>query len=213
MKFKKILTGLFLLTAGITLTGFSEKPKAAYAATTRTNTSIRNTPLTKKGYVIGVQNSKKTKRDRIYVGSKNYRRALKSTTEFKARTVNPSKIRNIRFKIEKSFNPTGPRNGTIIYLIVSKNNKYSMWASPYDLKYYYWDTKTMRNVRQPLERIGNRVNSSLKNSKNKRDFNLAVKAAKKLPKYERSFVLKSLAQFKQEGNLSHMWKNILLFDL
>lgn len=43
-------------------------------------------------------------------------------------------------------------------------------------------------------RIANRLNTSLKKANNKRDFNAAMKAAKKLHGNQRKFVLRSLKQ-------------------
>lgn len=46
-------------------------------------------------------------------------------------------------------------------------------------------------------RIASRLNTSLKKVNNKRDFNAAMKAAKKLHGNQRKFVLRSLKQLKK----------------
>ena len=50
----------------------------------------------------------------------------------------------------------------------------------------------MKNVKKPLMRIANRLNTSLKKANNKRDVNAAMKAAKRLHGNQRKFVLRSL---------------------
>ena len=57
----------------------------------------------------------------------------------------------------------------------------------------------MKNVKKPLMRIANRLNTSLKKANNKRDFNAAMKAAKRLHGNQRKFVLRSLKQLKKDG--------------
>lgn len=71
----------------------------------------------------------------------------------------------------------------------------------------------MKNVKKPLMRIANRLNTSLKKANNKRDFNAAMKAAKKLPGNQRKFVLRSLKQLKKDGSMNVGGTNLLIFGL
>ena len=71
----------------------------------------------------------------------------------------------------------------------------------------------MKNVKKPLMRIANRLNTSLKKANNKRDFNAAMKAAKKLYGNQRKFVLRSLKQLKKDGSMNVGGTNLLIFGL
>lgn len=69
------------------------------------------------------------------------------------------------------------------------------------LQYYYFNSKGMRGVVNPLKRIANRGSDkdivSLKNKQNKRDLNAAMKAANKLKGSQKKFVVNSLKQLKK----------------
>lgn len=71
----------------------------------------------------------------------------------------------------------------------------------------------MKNVKKPLMRIANRLNTSLKKANNKRDVNAAMKAAKKLHGNQRKFVLRSLKQLKKDGSMNVGGTNLLIFGL
>ncbi len=71
----------------------------------------------------------------------------------------------------------------------------------------------MKNVKKPLMRIANRLNTSLKKANNKRDFNAAMKVAKKLHGNQRKFVLRSLKQLKKDGPMNVGGTNLLIFGL
>lgn len=71
----------------------------------------------------------------------------------------------------------------------------------------------MKNVKKPLMRIANRLNTSLKKANNKRDFNAAMKVAKKLHGNQRKFVLRSLKQLKKDGSMNVGGTNLLIFGL
>ena len=71
----------------------------------------------------------------------------------------------------------------------------------------------MKNVKKPLMRIANRLNTSLKKANNKRDVNAAMKAAKKLHGNQRKFVLRLLKQLKKDGSMNVSGINLLIFGL
>ena len=55
--------------------------------------------------------------------------------------------------------------------------------------------------------------SNLKDAKNKKDLELAIKAAKKLKSNQRKFVLTSLNQLKKAGTINDEGTNLLLFGI
>lgn len=107
------------------------------------------------------------------------------------------KVQKVKFRIEKVLNVKGRGAGTPVYLVASKDKKYSSWTTQSGLQYYYLNSIAMKNVKKPLMRIASRLNTSLKKANNKRDFNAAMKAAKKLHGNQRKFVLRSLKQLKK----------------
>lgn len=219
MKFNKkilfssaIVAGLFLNTATTTVHATaSSAPK-----TTNVNPKavIETKPkLTKQGYVLRIKNSKDA--DPIYVGKANYKYALKHYKAFKGKTISPKKVQNVKFRVEKVVRFHGNISGAPLYLVASKDKKYSCWTTQAMLQYYYLNSKAMRGVTKPLLRIGNRSANkditSLKNKQNKRDFNAATKAAKKLKGSQKKFVMTSLKQLKKDGNINVEGDNLLLF--
>ena len=79
---------------------------------------------------------------------------------------------------------------------------------------YTWSLQRIKSIQLGLlKRISNRLNTSLKKANNKRDFNAAMKAAKKLRGSQRDFVLRSLNQLKKDGSMNVEGKNLLLFGL
>ena len=90
------------------------------------------------------------------------------------------KIKNVKFRIEKVAYAPKNASGAPLYLVASKDKKYSCWTTQEGLEYYYLNTKSMSGVTKTLKRIANRENRNLKKINNKRDFNQAMKAAKKL---------------------------------
>ena len=130
-----------------------------------------------------------------------------------AKTISPKKVQKVKFRIEKVLNVKGRGAGAPVYLVASKDKKYSTWTTQAFLQYYYLNSKSMQGVTKPLKRIANRLNTSLKKANNKRDFNAAMKAAKKLRGSQRDFVLRSLNQLKKDGSMNVEGKNLLLFGL
>src|SRR5699024_11619176 len=97
-----------------------------------------------------------------------------------AKTISPKNVQKIKFRVEKVLDVKGRVAGAPAYLVASKDKKYSSWTTQSGLQYYYLNSKSMQGVTKPLKRIANRLNTSLKKANNKRDFNAAMKAAKKL---------------------------------
>lgn len=123
------------------------------------------------------------------------------------------KVQKVKFRIEKVLNVKGRGAGAPVYLVAYKDKKYSSWTTQSGLQYYYLNSKAMKNVKKPLMRIANRLNTSLKKANNKRDFNAAMKAAQKLHGNQRKFVLRSLKQLKKDGSMNVGGTNLLIFGL
>lgn len=184
---------------------------ATSTPTSKAKSSIENTPLTKDGYIVRVLDNKNA--DKVYVGKANYKRLVKSSTPLKkAKTINPKKIQNIKFRIEKVLNVSKRVAGAPVYLVASKDKKYSTWTTQSGLQYYYLNSKSIAGVTKPLKRIANRQDRDLKKANNKRDFNQAMKAAKKLKGSQRSFVVSSLKKLQKDG-MNDEGVNLLLFGL
>lgn len=180
MKFQNILVSAFLIADVTGMTTFETQPvqvDAATASQTASKMTIENTSLTKQGYILRVDSNAFRK---INVGKTYYQKALKTTDLFKAKTVSPKKIKNVKFRIEKVAYAPKNASGAPLYLVASKDKKYSCWTTQEGLEYYYLNTKSMSGVTKTLKRIANRENRNLKKINNKRDFNQAMKAAKKL---------------------------------
>lgn len=226
MKFGKFLTVAALISVGASVGLASGSFQPVEAATTESAKVaksdlpvITKTPLTKEGYILRVVTD--AKNDTVYVGKSNYNRLLKNAVSFKAKknekTINPKQIRNVKFRIERIANP--PRKapaGALLYLVASKDKKYSAWVTESSLQYYYQNSKSMSGVVKPLKRIANRTGKiDLNTSANKRDYNAAMKAAKKLKGSQKTFVVNSLKQFKKDSSdgTYHMGRNILLFGI
>ncbi len=110
---------------------------------------------------------------------------------------------------------------TPLFLVASKDKKYSAWATQSELQYYYLNSKSMQGVTKPLKRIANRYENKYSSKyegninapKNKEDFQLAEKAAQKLKGSQKKFVVQSLKQLKKNGTMSIEGHNILLFGV
>lgn len=217
MRIKNLLIATTLFVSSANLVPVA--PTVINAATTKQHVTIKNTTLTKQGYVVGLKSDAVEK---VYVGKSNYKKLTKSVTPLKrAKTVKPKIVRKVKFRIEKVASMKGNAFGAPEYLIASKNKKYSTWTTQADLQYYYWNSKSMKNVTKYLKRIANRYTKkendprygSLKDKRNLKDFNSAIKAAKKLPASQKKFVLTSLGQLKKTGNINVYGKNILVFAI
>lgn len=215
MKFNKklllssaVVAGLFLTTAAPV-----QAASAASSAPKTTNVNpkavIENSPLTKHGYVLRIKNSKDA--DPIYVGKANYNYALKHYETFKGKTISSAKVQNVKFRVEKVVKFHGKIAGAPLYLVVSKDKKYSCWTTQSMLQYYYFNSKSMKGVTTPLKRIV--YKEGLKSKKGVRDFSAAMKAANKLKGSQKTFVVNSLNQLKKDGNVNKEGTNLLLFGL
>lgn len=210
MKFQKLVTSA-LLVAG-TASVLAVAPVSVNAATIPASAVKNKASLTKEGYVMRILNDKDA--SPIYVGKANYNKLVKNVTPAKgAKTISPKNVQKIKFRVEKVLDVKGRVAGTPAYLVASKDKKYSSWTTQSGLQYYYLNSKSMQGVTKPLKRIANRLNTSLKKANNKRDFNAAMKAAKKLRGSQRDFVLRSLNQLKKDGSMNVEGKNLLLFGL
>lgn len=210
MKFQKLVTSA-LLVAG-TASVLAVAPVSVNAATIPASAVKNKASLTKEGYVMRILNDKDA--TPIYVGKANYNKLFKNVTLAKgAKTISPKKVQKVKFRIEKVLNVKGRGAGAPVYLVASKDKKYSTWTTQAFLQYYYLNSKSMQGVTKPLKRIANRLNTSLKKANNKRDFSAAMKAAKKLRGSQRDFVLRSLNQLKKDGSMNVEGKNLLLFGL
>lgn len=217
MKIKNLLIAATLFVSSTSL--IATAPVAVNAAAAQQHVTVQNTQLTKQGYVVGLKSNAVEK---VYVGKNNFKKLSKDVAPLKkAKTISPKAVKKTKFRIEKVAKMKGKALGAPEYLIASKNKKYSAWVTQADLQYYYWNSKSMKNVTKYLKRIANRYSKkendsrygNLKDKKNLKDFNLAVKAAKKLPASQKKFVLKSLNQLKKTGNINVYGKNILLFAI
>ena len=213
MKFQKLVTSA-LLVAG-TASALAVVPVSVNAATSKTApvVAVQNKAnFTKEGYIMRVLNDRDA--SPIYVGKANYNKLVKNVTPAKgAKTISPKNVQKIKFRVEKVLDVKGRVAGAPAYLVASKDKKYSSWTTQSGLQYYYLNSKSMQGVTKPLKRIANRLNTSLKKANNKRDFNAAMKAAKKLRGSQRDFVLRSLNQLKKDGSMNVEGKNLLLFGL
>ncbi|WP_338935124.1 hypothetical protein [Lactobacillus helveticus] len=213
MKFQKLIAGAILLTGSLAV--LSVVPQSVSATSTESTTVAvvkNNASFTKEGYIMRILNDKDA--SKIYVGKSNYKKLVKNITPSKsAKTISPKKVQKVKFRIEKVLNVKGRGAGAPVYLVASKDKKYSSWTTQSGLQYYYLNSKAMKNVKKPLMRIANRLNTSLKKANNKRDFNAAMKAAKKLHGNQRKFVLRSLKQLKKDGSMNVGGTNLLIFGL
>ena len=111
---------------------------------------------------------------------------------------------------------------------LSKNHKYNAWTPNAGLQYYDIHSKSLQSVIRPLKRIKSRDFEGLNRkktvkdtrsriTKNKRDFGLAVKAAKRLKGKQRKFVLGSLQQMRQDDGIRNVMQekqdNVLLWTI
>ena len=65
--------------------------------------------LTKQGYILRIPTNVGKLKNEVISGRKNYNRASQSLSSFKATTVNPDKVKNVKFRVEKvaEFNTKG----------------------------------------------------------------------------------------------------------
>lgn len=214
---KKLLILSVAIAALLTL-----NPIAINAATKSANTTqiqkndkqyvIKNSPeLSKWGYIVNVDSSDQP----VFIGKNSYRKMLNNSFFKSSKVANPKKIKNVRFKIVKTMTFKNANGGTPQYLITSKNHKYNAWTTDGELRYYAINRKSLKAVVKPLKRIHKRDSQGLHNrkTKNKHDFSLAVKAAKKLKGNQRKFILASLNQMKKDKSTENMTNNILAWSV
>lgn len=195
MKFQKLLLSAALLASTATVLTVAPTANAATNDSKPVAVVENKANFTKEGYIMRILNDSDA--SPIYVGKANYNKLVKNVTPAKgAKTISPKKVQKVKFRIEKVLNVKGRGAGAPVYLVASKDKKYSTWTTQALLQYYYLNSKSMQGVTKPLKRIANRLNTSLKKANNKRDFNAAMKAAKKLHGSQRDFVLRSLNQLK-----------------
>ena len=235
MKSKKALISL-LATASLAAL-FSASSVTANAADNSNLTAvakfdkaitIKNAPqLSKWGYIVTVNSDSQP----ISVGKDSYQKMLNDSEFRSGDTISPKKAKNVKFKVVK-IAYAKHHNGALMYLITSKDNKYSTWTTNPGMQYYAFKSKAIQGVVKPLNRISKRATAQVpiykwqkiskkaratRIRKNKHDFNLAVKAAKKLKSQQRKFVLASLKQAKKEGYITKLTLplafNILLWGI
>ncbi|MBW8009034.1 hypothetical protein [Lactobacillus helveticus] len=213
MKFQKLIAGAILLTGSLAVLSVVPQSVSATSTESKPVAVVKNkASFTKEGYIMRILNDKDA--SKIYVGKSNYKKLVKNITPSKkAKTISPKKVQKVKFRIEKVLNVKGRGAGAPVYLVASKDKKYSSWTTQSGLQYYYLNSKAMKNVKKPLMRIANRLNTSLKKANNKRDFNAAMKAAKKLHGNQRKFVLRFLKQLKKDGSMNVGGTNLLIFGL
>lgn len=217
MKCRKLLTGLLALSAaavmGVSVPTTANAARESAVKENKALPTIVNRPsLSRQGYVLRIINDKDA--DPIYVGKKSYEQNLKHIgVQKNAKTISAKKVQKIKFKIVKVAKMNAIAFAAPEYLVVSKDKKYSCWTTQAQLQYFYMNDKDMSGVKKPLTRIANRSNTSLKTKKNLHDFNLAVKAAKKLHGSKKTFVLRNLKLLKKTGSMSIEGKNLLTFGL
>ena len=230
MKSKKALISL-LATASLAAL-FSASSVTANAADNGNLTAvakfdkaitIKNAPqLSKWGYIVTVNSDSQP----ISVGKDSYQKMLNDSEFRSGNTISPKKVKNVKFKVVK-IAYAKHHNGALMYLITSKDNKYSTWTTNPGMQYYAFKSKTLQGVVKPLNRISKRATykwqkiskkaRATRIRKNEYDFNLAVKAAKKLKGQQRKFVLASLKQAKKDGYITKLTLplafNILLWGI
>ena len=213
MKFQKLIAGAILLTGSLAVLSVVPQSVSATSTESKPVAVVKNkASFTKEGYIMRILNDKDA--SKIYVGKSNYKKLVKNITPSKkAKTISPKKVQKVKFRIEKVLNVKGRGAGAPVYLVASKDKKYSSWTTQSGLQYYYLNSKAMKNVKKPLMRIANRLNTGLKKANNKRDFNAAMKAAKKLHGNQRKFVLRFLKQLKKDGSMNVGGTNLLIFGL
>lgn len=165
------------------------------------------------------------------MGKDSYQKMLNDSEFRSGNTISPKKVKNVKFKVVKVAYAKH-HNGALMYLITSKDNQYSTWTTNPGMQYYAFKSKALQGVVKPLNRISKRAAAQVpiykwqkiskkarvtRIRKNKHDFNLAVKAAKKLKSQQRKFVLASLKQAKKEGYITKLTLplafNILLWGI
>ena len=123
-----VIAGLLLSVAPATVQAASTASNAPKTTNVNPKAVIENDPkLTKQGYVLRIKNSKDA--DPIYVGKNNYKYALTHYETFKGKTISPAKVQNVKFRVEKVVRFHGKISGAPLYLVVSKDKKYSCWTT------------------------------------------------------------------------------------
>lgn len=238
MKLRKFLP-IFLTIASVTAlftvnpTLVSASNKKLSTTKVRNNTKqyvIKNIPqLSKWGYILKIDADDQP----VYAGKSSYYKMLNNPNFKGIQVIRSKKLKNVKFKIVKmmAFKSKNVNGGVPQYLITSKNHQYSTWATGAILNYYALNSKALRPVVKPLNRlfarnskrldkkfmIQDNVSGRQRIKKNEHDFNLAVKAAKRLKGNQRKFVLASLKQMKKNGDVRTVMEkinnNLLLWDL
>lgn len=211
---KRILVSI-LATISIVVVS-TVTPRGVNAAKPNTNlkTELKSTPLTKQGYVLQIKSGYGNK---VIVGKNNYKRVLALAKQDKflnnVKTVKPSQIRNIKFRVEKVVDVVNRGAGAPLYVVASKNKKYSCVTTQASLRCIYWNDRSVQGVINPLKKIY-KGSGDLSTKKSRNYFKQAIQAAEKLPNSgKKTFLLHSLNQFKKDRNMSIQGNNLLFFGL
>ena len=235
MRSRKSIIALLTTTATLAML-FGTAPNPVNASNNASNVAskqvkkryvIKNTPkLSKWGYILNVNSSALP----IFVGRSNYRKLLNNPYFKGAKSISSKKLKNVKFKVVKVMVFKNV-NGTPEYFVTSKDHKYNVWTPNAGLQYCDIHSKSLQKVINPLKRIKKRdferlnsktpekdtVSGRKRIAKNKYDFNLAVKAAEKLKRKQRRFVLSFLQQMKQDDGIRDLMQekqdNILLWTI
>lgn len=214
MKLKRIIFSLLTAVSIVTFVSTSAKNVKAATPDTNIRTELKSTPLTKQGYVLQVKSGYDNK---VYVGKENYKRVLSLAAQDKflnnVKTVKPSQIKNVKFRVEKVVDIVNRGAGAPLYIISSKDKKYSCVTTQASLRCIYWNDRSVQSVINPLKKIY-KGSGNLATKKSRNYFNQSVKAANNLPKSsKRTFLLNSLKQFKKDRSMSIEGTNLLFFGL
>ncbi|KRK35760.1 hypothetical protein [Lactobacillus crispatus] len=160
MKSKKALISL-LATASLAAL-FSASSVTANAADNSNSTvvakfdkaiTIKNIPrLSKWGYIVTVNSDSQP----ISVGKDSYQKMLNDSEFRSGNTISPKKVKNVKFKVVK-IAYAKHHNGALMYLITSKDNKYSTWTTNPGMQYCAFNSKALQGVVKPLNRISKRA--------------------------------------------------------
>ena len=109
--------------------------------------TIKDVPdLTKQGYILRIPDKVGRLKNQVISGKENYNRASQSLDAFKAKTVSPSKVKNIKFRIEKiaEFHTKG--FGAPEYFVASKDKQYYGWHTQPELEYIHLHDKNFAGI-------------------------------------------------------------------
>lgn len=206
-------TGI-LLSAAAPVQAATPKTNSIKSIKKNRDYTIKNdVTLTKQGYVLRIPTNVRKLKNEVISGRENYKRASQSLSSFKATTVSPDKVKNVKFRVEKvaEFNTKG--FGAPEYFVASKDKQYYGWYTQAELEYYYLHDKSFAGVYKPLKKIANSKTGRISTKKNTQYFNQAMAAAKKMKGSQKKYVISSLNQLKKNGNINNEGKSLMLFGI